>query len=305
MNAKKERVLITGGSGLVGQCLCKLLLERGYSVALLGRSKSNIPNVDVYKWDILFGYVEKEAFDNVDFIIHLAGAGIAEKRWTIERKKEIVSSRTESAKLIFDNLKNSKKLPKAFISSSAVGFYGAVTSENIFDETSPSSYDFLGDTCLKWEQSADSFSSLGMRVVKIRTGIVLSEKGGALDKLLLPVKFGIGSALGDGKQYMPWIHIDDLCEIYLKAISDSSLNGEYNAVAPEHINNKDFTKVLCRILQKPFWFPNVPSFAMKLLFGEMSQILLKGSRVSSEKIRKTGFIFKHPKLEYALRDLFK
>lgn len=303
MDAKKERVLITGGTGLVGEYLCRHLLERGYSVAVLGRTKSKIPGVDFFRWDVNSSIVENEAFDGVDFLVHLAGAGIAEKRWTDKQKKEILSSRVASARLIFEKIKGKKNLPKAFISSSAVGFYGAVTSETIFNETSSSSSDFLGETCLKWEQSADDFSSLGIRVVKIRTGLVLSEKGGALEKLLLPVKLGVGSALGDGKQYMPWIHIDDLCEIYLKAISDSSMNGAFNAVAPEHINNKDFTKVLCRVLKKPFWFPSVPSFAMMVLFGEMSQILLRGSRVSSEKILKTGFVFKHQKLEDALKDL--
>ncbi len=164
--------------------------------------------------------------------------------------------------------------------------------------------DFLGETCNSWEQAADKFSGIGVRTVKIRTGVVLSKEGGALSKLLLPVKLGLASAIGTGKQYMPWIHLDDLCDIYIQAIEDQALSGAYNAVAPEPITNKEFTRKMAQALHKPFWFPNIPAFVMKMLLGEMSTMLLKGSRVSSEKIQAAGYTFQFPELESALKDVF-
>lgn len=289
----------------MGKHLSKKLKEKGYSVAVLSRTSKKDVDIPTYSWDIEKKQIDKEAIETADCIIHLAGASIAEKRWTAKRKQLIIDSRVKSGQLIFDKVKENKNKLKIFISASAIGYYGAVTSDKIFSETDPPANDFLGETCKQWEQSADRFEELGIRTVKIRTGIVLSKQGGALEKMITTVKMGIGSPLGSGKQYMPWIHIDDLCGIYIKAIEDAQMNGAYNAVAPNHKTNSDFTKEMAHVLKKPLWLPNVPSIALKIIFGSMSAIILKGSRVSSEKIKAAGYNFLFPDLESALIDLCK
>lgn len=298
-----EKVLITGGSGIVGRHLSHKLQERGYSVAILSRAKMQTAGVMVYTWNLNNSEIEEKALNNVDYSIHLAGANIGEKRWTKARKQLIVDSRVKTAELIFKKVKEQNKGLKAFISASAIGYYGTITSDIIFKETDLPSDDFLGNTCKEWEDIVDRFKELKIRTVKIRTGVVLTEKKGALSKIITPVKMGIASAIGSGKQYLPWIHIDDLCEIYIKAIEDKQMNGAYNAVAPDYKTNKDFTKILASVLNKPFWFPKIPASLMKLIFGEMSVLLLKGSRVSADKILEAGYKFQFPDLKSALTNL--
>jgi len=298
-----KTILISGGSGLVGRHLSKKLKEKGYNVCILSRASGRVTNMSTYSWDVDKKIIEKKAIETADFIIHLAGANIGDKRWTAKRRQLIIESRVKSGQLIFEKLKENKNKLKAFISASAIGYYGTITTDKIFFETDPSSKDFLGDTCLQWEQSADSFEKLGIRTVKIRTGVVLTKQGGALAKMTSPIKIGIGSALGNGRQFIPWIHIDDLCGIYIKAVEDTEMTGAYNAVAPDYKTNRDFTKTLARVLKKPFWFPDIPALLLKLIFGKMSEILLNGSRVSSEKIIKAGYSFKFINLESALLDL--
>lgn len=296
-------ILITGGTGLIGRYLSKKLKDKGYSVAILGRVSHLNSDIPTYTWDLDKNEIEKEAIESADYIIHLAGANIGDKRWTARRKKLIIDSRVNTSRLIFDKIKTNKNGLKAFISASAIGYYGTITSDKIFSETDPPSSDFLGETCRQWEQLADNFEKLGIRTVKIRTGVVLTNQGGALAKIRMPINLGIGSAIGTGRQYMPWIHIDDLCGIYIKAIEETEMKGAYNAIAPAHQTNRDFTKTLAHILNKPFWLPNIPGIVMKIMLGEMSAILLKGSRVSSEKIIHAGYQFKFPDLESALVDL--
>lgn len=296
-------ILITGGTGLVGRHLCRKLKEKGYSIALLSRTRQHHSDIPTYAWNLDNNEIEKEAIKTADYVIHLAGANIGDKRWTNKRRQLIIDSRVKTGELIFDKTKESNIKLKAFISASAIGYYGAITSDKIFCETDPPSNGFLGETCLQWEQSADRFRELGIRTVKIRTGVVLTKQGGALAKMITPVIMGIGSAIGNGKQYLPWIHIDDLCGIYIKAIEDTQMNGVYNAVAPDHKTNRDFIRILASVLKKPFWFPDVPAIAMKIMFGKMSGILLKGSRVSSDKINAAGYNFLFPDLENALTDI--
>jgi len=296
-------ILITGGTGVIGKHLSEKFKEKGYSVAILSRVSRHDTDIRSYAWNIDKSEIEKLAIETADSIIHLAGANIGDKRWSNKRRQLIIDSRIKTGKLIFEKLKENKNKPKAFISASATGFYGTITTNKIFSETDPPSSDFLGDTCRQWEQSADRFEELGIRTVKIRTGLVLTKQGGVLAKMILPINIGIGSAMGSGRQYMPWIHIDDLCGIYIKAVEDTEMNGAYNAVAPEHKTNKDFTKTLARVLKKPYWFPNIPALLLKLIFGKMSEILLEGSRVSSEKITSAGYRFKFTNLESALLDL--
>ena len=298
-------ILITGGTGLVGRHLCRKLKEKGYNISILSRANKQDTEIPTYVWDIDNKEIEKEAIETADYVIHLAGANIGDKRWTSKRRQLIIDSRVKTGELIFDKTKESKIKLKAFISASAIGYYGTITSDKIFCEADPPSNDFLGGTCRQWEQSAGRFEELGIRTVKIRTGVVLTKQGGALAKMITPVKIGIGSAIGNGKQYLPWIHIDDLCGIYIKAIEDTQMNGTYNAVAPDQKTNRDFTRILARVLKKPFWFPDVPAIAMKIMFGKMSEILLKGSRVSSDKINAAGYNFLFPVLENALTDLVR
>jgi len=297
------KVLITGGTGLIGVQLRKTLLERGYEVAILSRSKKNDNDFHTYLWDLNENEIDREAINSVDYIIHLAGVNVGEKRWTSKRKQLILDSRIKSGELILNNIDQKNSQLKAYITASGTGYYGAITSEKIFSEDDSAANDFLGQVCEKWEQVADRFAEKGIRSVKIRTGVVLSNRGGALSKILVPVRLGIGSAIGSGNQYFPWIHIDDLCNIYIKAIEDPTLKGAYNAVSPEFITNGKFTQTIARYLKKPFWFPNIPSLAIRILFGKMSQILLNGSRVSAEKIQNSGFVFKYPKLQDALKNL--
>jgi len=295
-------ILITGGTGLVGKRLCEMLIEKSYTVAVLSRHKSDLNNIQTYLWEPDKNYIQQEAFKNADCIIHLAGANIGGGRWTKKRRKLIQDSRINTAHLLLEYVKKSTNFPKVFITASATGYYGSITSDKIFTETDKAADDFLGSTCKKWEEAADMFSELGIRTVKIRTGVVLSNTDGALPKMLNVFKRGLGAPLGNGNQYFPWIHTDDLCQIYIKAIEDNSMMGAYNAVAPEHISNKNLSEKLSILCNKKMLLPNVPAFALKMLYGRMSEILLKGSRVSSEKIQHAGYGFLYGDIDSAIRE---
>lgn len=300
-----KTVLITGGSGLIGNHLAGTLRNNGYNIAILSRSSGNENNIKTYSWNPAKGEIDPEAIHSSDYIIHLAGAGIGDKRWTDKRKQEIIDSRVKSGELLYEILKKSGNKPAAFISASATGYYGSITSEKICTETDDPADDFTGQVCSRWEAVARKIGDLGIRTVILRTGIVLSSDGGALTKMLPAVRLGAGSAIGSGRQFVPWIHIDDLCNIYLKAIEDNALNGVYNAVAPAHLTNRELMRTIASVLKKPFFFPKVPSILMKILFGEMAEILLEGSRASAEKLISSGFRFKFPDPEEALNDLLK
>lgn len=288
-----KTVLITGASGYIGRHLQQRLAEKGYAIRTLTTQKINSNVEDCFYWNPETGEVNKKAFESVDYIIHLAGASIGTHRWTEQRKKLIRESRVKSTELLFTKI-NLYKIPlKAFITASATGYYGSVTSDIIFDEESPAADDFLGNVCYDWEKTADLFSNAGIRTVKIRTGVVFSKDAPALKKILLPVKLGIGSPLGTGRQYMPWIHIEDLCNIYLRAIEDEGFSGAYNAVAPQQITNREMMKTLAKIHHKPFWVPPVPAFVFKMMLGEMAVIILKGSRVVPKRLIEEGFLFQY------------
>lgn len=289
------KILITGGTGLVGTRLTKMLIDKKHEVIILSR---NPENKNEFQWDISKNYVDKKAFENTDYIIHLAGAGIADKRWTDERKKIIIDSRVQTANLLFNTIKENNINLKGFISASGIGYYGAITTNTIFKESDPVGADFLGEVCQKWEDAAHQFEDLNIPVTILRTGIVLSEKGGALEKMRLPVI----SPIGSGKQYLPWIHMDDLCDMYIQAI-EGNLKGIYNSVAPEHHTSITFSKALAKSLNRPYIGICVPSFMLKLLFGELSIILLEGSRISAKKIEKNGYSFRFKTLKKALNRL--
>lgn len=299
----KKNVLISGGSGFIGTHLTALLLSKGYTVSILSRSeKQNKTDVFYYKWDVATQFIEEEAVLKADYIIHLAGENIGEKRWTAKRKAAIIDSREKSSQLLYMVLKKHYKKLDAFISASAVGIYGAVNGEEICTENDAPANDFLGYVCQKWEDSIDFIENLNIRTVKIRTGLVLGKNEGFLKKLIPLFKYRLGSAIGSGKQYMPWIHVDDLCTIYLQAIQNAEMSGPYNAAVTDSTNNTIFSKTLARIFGYSIWLPNVPAIVLKMVLGEMSIIVLTGRRVSSEKILQTGFNFKFKNLEQALKD---
>lgn len=281
-------VLITGGSGFIGKHLTQMLQKNGYNVTILSRETSK-PNH--FQWSINNSFIEEKAITSAQYIIHLAGANIGSKRWTKKRKQEIINSRIKSTTLLYQKVKELNPNLKAFISASGVGYYGAITSEKIFTEKDKPHNDFLSKTCKLWENASTPFKNLKIRTVIFRTGIVYDKKEGAFKKIKLPIKKGFGTILGNGKQYMPWIHINDLCKLYLLAIENPKLKGVYNAVAPEHITNKELTKTIAKKTKKRIWLPNIPAFVLKIVLGKMSDLVLYGSRVSSEKIQKTGFTF--------------
>ena len=302
----KKNILITGGSGFVGKHLTNLLITNGYSVSILSRnSKQNSFDISYYQWDVMKNLIDEKAILNSDFIIHLAGENIAEKRWTSKRKAEIIDSREQSTRLLYSVLKKNNKKLEAFVSASAVGIYGAINGDEICTENTPPENDFLGSTCQKWEASVDKIQDLGIRTVKIRTGLVLGKEDGFLKQLIPIFKLRLGSALGSGKQYMPWINIDDLSAIYLEAINNSNMIGTYNAAINDNTTNTVFSKTLAKIYGYSLWLPNIPAFLIQLALGEMAQIILKGRRVSSEKIEKIGFKFQFKELEQAIRECLR
>lgn len=299
-----KTILITGGSGLVGRVLSEQLIAKDYKVIWLSRERFVKADIPRYRWDYRKGEIEEEALEQADIIVHLAGSNLSEDAWTRLRKQRIVESRVLSARLILDRLKKMDKKPDAFISASAVGYYGTETTEHIFGENDdPDKSDFLSRTCRKWEAEAQRFTDeLGIRSVMIRSGVVISPKSEAFLKMLTPIRFWLGAPIGSGKQYLSWIHIDDICGIYLKAIEDRSMNGAYNAVAPEFITNAGFMKTLAKVLRKPFFVPRVPAFLMRLIFGEAAEMILRGSRISSQKIQDAGFEFRFDTAEKAIMD---
>lgn len=288
-----KNILITGGSGFVGMHLTTLLKAKGYEVSWLTRKINNSIDIPQYLWNWENKKIETEAIEKANIIIHLAGANVNGHRWNKKWKKEIYDSRIKSTDFLFEIISKQSNKIKIFVSASATGYYGFATSEKIFYETDFAGKDFLATTCNDWEQAATKFSTIGIRTSIIRTGVIFSESSEAYKKINLPIRFGFGAAIGSGKQYFPWIHLDDLCGIYLKAITDNSMQGVFNAVAPKFINNADLTKAMANHFNKHIWLPNIPPTVIKILFGEITESLLNGNRISSEKIIKCGFQFKY------------
>lgn len=297
-----KKILISGATGLVGKKLSRKLYERGYQVEILVRSKKEKSDFKSYIWDYENGFLEEGALNNTYIFIHLAGAPIS-NRWTDSYKREIYASRVSSAQFIYEEMQKQNIHPEAVISASAVGFYGQVTSEQNFSEDDAPAEDFLGSVCTDWELKALQFQNLGSRVVRVRTATVLSEKGGVLEVFKKPIDLGFGSALGTGKQYFPWIHIDDLINIYCKAVEDATMNGAYNASAPDFVTNETLINKLASYLNKKIFLPNIPQFIIKSIMGNMSVLALEGSKISSRKIENSGFKFKYDNLDKAFTDV--
>jgi len=249
--------------------------------------------------------VDEEAFQNIDTIIHLAGANVGDKRWSAGWKKEILDSRVKSTRLLCDTVSKGGHTVKTVVSASAIGYYGFTDGEETITESHPPGNDFLSTVVEQWEKEANALQSLGVRVVKIRVGIVLSDRGGALQEMARPIKFFVGSPLGSGDQYVSWIHIDDVCRMFIFACENSNLSGPYNAVASEPVTNRMLTKRIASVLKKPLILPPVPGFVLKLVLGEMADVVIHGSKVSPDKIMKAGFQFTHDDLDLTLHNLLK
>ena len=293
-----SKILISGGTGFVGQHLKKLLENSGYGVSILTRT----PKKDnEFYWNIGEKKIDKSAFSDVTHIIHLAGAGIADKRWTKKRKKEIIDSRVSSANLLFEYVQKLNLKLKGFISASGIGFYGAHTSDTIFTEEDKPYNDFIANVCVVWENAAKQFEKLNIPVTILRTSIVLSKNGGALAKINTPLFLAI---LGNGKQHFPWIHIDDLCNIYLEAIKSQKLSGIYNCNTSNFQTNASFTEILSEVTGKILFPMRVPPVILQIILGELSGILLSGSKVSSKKLESV-YTLKFASLKRALEDLLK
>ena len=304
-------VLISGGTGLIGSHLVNHLIQKNYDIIILSRKKnqtSDNPKISYSYWNIKDNIIDAEVVRKADHIIHLAGAGVLDKKWTQEYKNLIIESRVKSAEMMINCLNESNHNVKTFVSASAIGWYGKDEKPLIrkegFVEGDPSSDDFLGKTCVLWEAASSRVATFGVRLVRLRTGIVLPNRGGAFERYKTPLKFGIAPILGNGKQVVSWIHIDDLCRMYCEAIENNYLNGNYNAVAPEPSTQKDLIMKLGQQMRNRFFIPvYVPRFAIKLLFGKRSIEILKSETVSDKKIKSNGFTFLYPSLESAINDL--
>ena len=294
---------------MIGSALTNELLKRNYDVIILTRSPekySNTSRLSYAKWDTEKQTIDGVAVTRADYIIHLAGEGVAEKRWTTKRKNKIAESRINGSALLIKALQENVNNVKAVVAASGIGWYGSQSDskgseKNPFDENDPAAEDFLGTTCKEWEASIDPVMSSGKRLVKFRTGIVLSKEGGALKEFKRPLKFGIATILGNGKQIVSWIHLDDLVRLYIYALEMERLNGVYNAVAPHPVTNKKLIVQLAKTIRGKFYVPIfIPSFILKIVFGELSIEVLKSAAVSCKKIKSEGYHFLYPSLSAAI-----
>jgi len=297
-----KKILVTGGSGMIGTRLTEQLIRKGYEVSHLGRSVRR-KDIATFLWNPHENRIAQGVLRDIDVIIHLAGAGIGDKRWNSKVKKEILRSRTDTTRLLKETLAAEAHQVSAFISASGTNYYGLEDPGRKFVESDGPGKDFMARVTVAWESEADNIARGGLRVVKIRTGFVLSSAAISLKRLTLPVKLFVGAALGSGRQFLSWIHVDDLCEIYIKAIEDVSMQGVYNAVAPNPVTNETMTREIARVLNRPLWMPPVPGFIVKLIAGEVAEIVLKGGKISAEKIEAAGFDFQFRTIDKALEDL--
>ena len=298
-----KNILITGATGLVGKQLIPSLQALGHQISILTRKPTTIPGVKVFLWDVAAQKIDRKAFEDIDTIIHLAGEGIADKKWTPQRKKEIIDSRVQSAKLLYETIKETKTPITTFVSASAVGYYGDRRNE-ILTEASEPGKGFLADCCVKWENAVDEGLQLGFRVVKIRIGLILTKNEGALAAMDKPIRFFVGAPLGSGKQWMPWIHLDDVVSIFIAAVENTNMTGAYQACAPFPVTNKFLIKTIAGKINRPVWPIHVPAFVLKLMMGEMSILPLMSNNTLANKLLETGYKYKYVNLDIALEAIY-
>lgn len=297
-----QHILIAGGSGLIGTRLSEMLTALGYNVSHLSRRVHPGQPYPTFSWDVDKGTIDDKAIEEADVVINLAGAGIADERWTSERKQLIIDSRVKSTLLLRDAMLRVAKRPTLFLSGAGIGYYGSRGDELLKEEAGPG-VGFLAESCQVWEKAIEEVAAAGIRTAWFRIGIVLSTRGGALEKMMLPLKFFLGGYFGNGRQWFSWIHIDDVCRMFIHAIENSHVEGVYNAVAPHPASNKSLTQALAAALGRPAIILPAPAFALKLAMGEMSSVILSSTKVASQKITSTGFRHEFPVLISALKDL--
>lgn len=292
-----QTILIAGGTGLIGARLSVLLKAKGYMVRLLSRKPAG---PEQYAWDPARGILDNLALEGVDAVINLAGAGIADGRWTPARKQLIVDSRVQSAAVLRKAFQEGTHMPRTYLSASAIGFYGN-SGEQWMDETSaPVEDTFMVECSGAWENAAEEIGALGIRTVILRIGVVLAKEGGALPEFVKPLRFGLGAYFGNGQAWYSWVHLDDICQIFIWALENEQVAGVFNAVAPNPVRNIDLVKATAKAMRQPAVFAPAPPFVLRLMLGEMSAVVLNSNRVSSEKIRAAGFHFSFPQVEGAL-----
>ena len=299
-----ETVLIGGGTGLIGNRLSHFLKEKGYNVVHLSRSIRPNAKFPTATWNPPLQEIDESAVQNADYVINLAGAGIADKPWTDKRKELIIKSRTQTTNLLLEAFQKTGKQPKAFISSAAIGYYGARGEEEMTEVSSPGS-GFLAESCIAWESAIQRVAETNIRTVAFRIGIVLTTRGGALPKMTLPLNFFMGTYFGNGQQWYSWAHIDDICRMFIWAIENETVQGTYNAVAPTPFRNKAFIQEVGKAKKRPFILFPVPSWGLRLGLGEMADVVLNSTRVSAERLLSEGYSFNYPDLGEALTDLFQ
>lgn len=296
------KIVIAGGSGLVGKKLTQMLVGKGHEVAWLTRNGKAKSPIKLFEWDIKNQTIDKAVFDFAEVIINLAGAGVADKKWTDAYKKEIYDSRILSTQLLANALAGNANKVHTYVSASAIGIYGNSTSLNTTENT-PAADTFLAKVCEDWESAVKPIEKLGIRTGIIRVGVVLAKDGGFIKEVSTPINLFFGAALGSGEQQTSWIHIDDLCSMFISLVEHKNLSGVFNGVAPNPETNKKLTQLLAKQLHKPLILPNAPGFVIKLLFGEMGSMLLGSQHISAKKILDTGFTFQFPTAQKAIADL--
>ena len=299
----KRHILITGATGLVGRALIKTLYEKGHTLAILAREKQSIKYGKVYLWDVCKQTIDPACIQGIDTVIHLAGEGIAEKKWTDERKQKIIDSRVASTQLLIKLIKDTNAPVKSFISASAVGYYGD-RGEEILTEGTSNGDGFMAECCKLWEEAADEGRPLGIRIVKFRIGVILAATGGALASLDKPIRLFAGAPLGSGQQWVPWVHLDDIIAMFTLAVENPDLNGTYNACAPFPVTNETLTKAVAKILNRPVWPFHIPEKILQMILGNMSAVVLSSMNTSAQKLLDEGFIFRYTHLEDALKDIY-
>lgn len=299
------KILISGGSGLVGSALSSELTRKGHNVCWLTRNPDKKIKISQFFWNPEQQFIDPQAFDGTEHLVHLAGAGIFGKRWSRKYKQKIFESRVNSSELLYKQMIKSGVKLKSFTGASAVGYYGTEAGIGPVSETAKPGTDFLARVCVALEKSYESFRAADVRTCIIRTAVVLSTDGGALKKMTVPFKMGMGAALGSGQQPFPWIHISDLVALYTQTIEDPEMTGAFNAAAPQKVNNKQFCTILAQSLHKPYWMPNIPTSLLRLILGEAATTFTKGVQVNENKAVQAGFVFRHPELKESLNDLLK
>ena len=299
-----KHILMTGATGLIGKKLIRALQEKGHKISVLSRKPIVIEKVKVFLWNVYQQEIDPGCLEDVDTIIHLAGENVAGEKWSPARKKKVIDSRVLSTKLLYQLIKEQQADIQSFISASAVGYYGDAGDE-ILVEKSPAGTGFLAECCRQWEAAVDEGTALGLRIVKCRIGFVLAKNEGALPALDKPIRFFAGAALGSGKQWVPWVHVDDVVEAFVSAVENDQWTGSYNICAPFPVSNLSLTKAIAKKLHRPVWPINVPESILKLILGEMASVALISNNTSAQKLLDTGFQFKYLQLEDALTDIYQ